>query len=119
MSSASIDWGTASVDDGQLTVTFEGKPSAEWRERFEAVVDRLRQSSAHFGEIKVGKGKLKVVGVEPGAESDLRHLLESAALQANADAARDDDDGDGDDGPDDERSDEDQGMTDAFRAFAD
>ena len=116
MPGTSIDWGTASVDDGQLTVAFEGKPSTEWRERFEAVMDRLRQPSAHFGEIKVGKAKLRVTGVEPGAESDLRHLLESAALQANADAAPDDDDGEE---PGDERSDEDQGMTDAFCAFAD
>jgi hypothetical protein len=116
MPSVSIDWGTASVDDGQLAVAFEGKPSAEWRERFEAVIDRLRQSSAHFGEIEVGKAKLKVSDVESGSESDLRHLLESAVLQANADAASDEDDGEE---PDDERSDEDQGMTDAFRAFAD
>lgn len=43
------------------------------------------------------------------AEADLRHLLESAVLQANT--AFDDDDE-----PDDERSEADEQMTDAFRA---
>ncbi len=115
MAPTSIDWGTASVDDGRLTVAFEGKPDSEWRERFEAVIDRLRRPSARFGKVEVGKGKLKVSDVEPGSESDLRHLLESALLQANADEAPDDEDG----APDEQRSDDDQGMTDAFRAFAD
>jgi hypothetical protein len=82
-----IDWGSASVDDGQLTVALTGKPSSEWRERVQSVLERLR------------------------------HLLESAVLQANADLA--DDDAGGDGGAGDERSDADQRMTDAFRAFAD
>ena len=42
---------------------------------------------------------------------NLRHLLESAVLQANT--AFEDDDGE----PDDERSEADEQMTDAFRAF--
>ena len=46
-----------------------------------------------------------------GAEQDLRHLLESAVLQANADLAAPEENGN-------ERSGEDAEMTEAFRAFA-
>jgi hypothetical protein len=110
-----IDWGSASVDDGKLTVPLEGEPSKEWAERVERVLDRLHSHGSGWGEIKVGKQKLTVSDVAGGSESDLRHLLESAVLQANADLAPDDDD----DSPEaDERSEADQQMTDAFRAFA-
>lgn len=63
--------------------------------------------------INVTKKQLRVDAVEPGTEADLRHLLESAVLQANSEF--EDDDGEADD----ERSDADQQMTDAFRGFAD
>jgi hypothetical protein len=51
--------------------------------------------------------------VTAGAEHDLRHLLESAVLPANADLAPTE----ADDGAD-ERSEDDVQMTEAFRAFA-
>ena len=73
-----------------------------------------RRSTAEvgrWGEIDVGKKKLKVDDVEPGAEADLRHFLETAVLQANADPPPNEKEG--------ERSDADQAMTDAFRSFAD
>jgi hypothetical protein len=110
-----IDWGSASVDDGQLTVPLAGKPSREWRERVQSVLERLHQRGSDWGAIEVGKKKVTVDGVGAGAESDLRHLLESAVLQANADLADDDDNDTGGEG---ERSDADQRMTDTFRGFA-
>ncbi len=116
MEPTQIDWGSASVDDGRLTVPLEGEPSKEWVERVEHVLDRLHHGGSGWGEIKVSKKKLTVADVPDGSESDLRHLLESAVLQANADLAADDEDDDG--GEDDERSEADQQKTDAFRAFA-
>lgn len=108
-----IDWSTASVQDGRLTVAFTDKPSAEWSERLEEVIERLQRPGVGWGAINVSKKRLRVDAVEPGAESDLRHLVDSAVLQANADRERDEDDE-----RDVERSERDQAMTDAFRSFA-
>jgi hypothetical protein len=108
-----LDWKEAAVDGGRLTVPFAGAPDSDWSERFERVLERLDRGGG-WGEIAVGKKKVKVTAVRQGSESDLRHLLESAALQANADLGAEA----SEDEPD-ERSPEDQELTDAFRAFAD
>ena len=112
-----IDWASADVRDGSLTVRLEGEGSSEWSEQLEAV---LRQLGSHGGsahEVEVSEDEIKVAGVEPGGEDDVRHLLESAVQQVNASLAPDDED-DEDDADDGERSGEDREMTDAFRAFA-
>jgi hypothetical protein len=111
-----IDWSTASVRDGRLTVAFTDKPSAEWSERLDQVIERLQRPGVGWGAINVSKKRLRVDAVEPGAESDLRHLIDSAVLQANADRERDEDDER--DVERSERSERDQAMTDAFRSFA-
>ena len=51
--------------------------------------------------------------MQPGAEADLRHLLDSSLLQANADT-----DDDVDAPATSSRSERDQALTDTFRAFA-
>jgi hypothetical protein len=111
-----IDWSSATVDDGRLTVALTGKPSSEWTEAATRVAERLQETGKRFGELKVSKKKLAIDGVTPGSEPDVRHLLESAVLQANATVAAADDEGKDDD---DDRSDDDQQMTDAFRGFGD
>jgi hypothetical protein len=108
-----IDWADATVDGGQLTAPITGEPTKKWAERVMSVLERLHPGGSAWGAIKVTKKKVTVDDVTAGAEADLRHLLESAVLQANADLATPpEDDGEA------ERSDEDQQMTDAFRAFA-
>jgi hypothetical protein len=114
MDDIGLDWSTAEVSDGRLSVAFSEKPSKDWTGRFEAVIDRLAHGGTAWGAIEVAKKKLHVDAVEPGAEADLRHFLDSALLQANA--ARDDD---SEDDADRSRSERDQSQTDAFRAFAD
>ncbi len=109
-----IDWTTASVRDGRLTVEIAGEPGREWSARVREVAERLDRPGSDWGEIAVEKSKLRVEGVAEGAEGDLRHLLEGAVLQANAEFEPDDDD----DGDDDEGSEQDRAMTAAFRAFA-
>jgi hypothetical protein len=101
-----IDWSSAEVRDGTLSVGLTEKPSKEWRERFTGVLERLGHDGA---EIK--KEQLVVSAVAPGTEGDVRHMLESAVMQANADLAPDEPDDD--DGP----SEQDREMTEAFRAF--
>jgi hypothetical protein len=106
-----IDWSSAEVSDGELTVALSGKATAGWTDAMEHTLARLGRPGGGWGEIAVGKKKLKVEAVSPGAESDLRHLLESAALQANTSAPPEPD---ADDAP---RSDADEEMTRTFRAF--
>jgi hypothetical protein len=112
-----IDWGQASVDGGRLTVPYAGKPPAGFKPALAQVIERLERGGSGWGAIKVGKAKLRVDDVAAGSESDLRHLLDAAVLQANANV-RDDAEDDDENGESGERSDEDQTMTDAFRGFA-
>jgi hypothetical protein len=108
-----IDWTTAAVRDGRLTVEIAGEPGREWSARLRELAERLDRPGSAWGEIAVKTSRLRVTDVAEGAEADLHHLLESAVLQANAEFAPDDDD-DGDD----EGSEQDRAMTAAFRAFA-
>jgi hypothetical protein len=110
---SALDWSSASVDDGRLTVPVIGDVPTGWTKRVQRVAERLGRSGSSWGAIKVTKKELRVEGVAPGSEHDLHHFLESVVLQANTDL-RDDDD----DGPDDERSERDQEMTEAFRSLA-
>jgi hypothetical protein len=111
---ASIDWASAEVRGGDLTVALAGEANAEWAERVQATFERLDRSGSAWGATKVTKEKLTVEAVSAGAEEDLRHLLDGAVQQANADFAPEAQD-DAGDGP----SEEDSAMTEAFRSFAD
>jgi hypothetical protein len=102
------------VRGGVLSVALAGAPNAEWAERVQAVIERLERPGSAWGATKVTKAKVTVEGVSAGAEEDLRHLLDGAAQQANADFAPEVQD-DAGDGP----SEEDSAMTESFRAFAD
>jgi hypothetical protein len=108
---AEIDWATAEVTDGKLTVQLSGKPSKGWAERVGAIVDRLQSSGGW--NVAVDEKRIEVEPVEPGSEADVRHFVEGAVLQANADFAPEESD-------DEEQSDgsqEDVAMTEAFREF--
>ena len=111
---ASIDWASAAVAGGELTVDLAGDANAKWAERVQAIVERLDRPGSAWGATKVTKSKLTVAAVSAGAEEDLRHLLDGEVQQANADFAPDYED-DAGDGP----SEADSAMTEAFRSFAD
>jgi len=110
---ASIDWASAEVRGGDLTVALAGEANADWAERLQAIVERLDRSGSAWGATKVSKAKVTVEAVGAGAEEDLRHLLDGAVQQANADFAPEVQDDAGD-----EPSEEDSAMTEAFRSFA-
>lgn len=82
-----IEWGSARFEDGTLTVELSGKSSKEWKSRFATVLSLLDPRHSDRGEVKLHKGRIRVGGVRPGTESELRHLLESAVFQANSDVA--------------------------------
>jgi hypothetical protein len=109
-----IDWSAAEVSGGDLSVPLSGEPSKAWTERVAEVVERLKRGGGGWSKVEVGLKAIDVKGVQAGAESDLRHFLESAVMQANADFAPEPE------APDegDEGSEADGEMTGAFRAFA-
>ena len=82
-----IDWSAAEVEDSVLTVPLTGEPSKAWTERVAEVVERLKRGGGGWDEVEVGRKAIEVSGVQAGAESDLRHFLEGAVMQANADFA--------------------------------
>jgi hypothetical protein len=114
MAGIAIDWASAEVADGRLTVGFTEKPPKDWTERLQAVIEQLAQNGTGWGAVEIAKKKLHVAAVQPGAEADLRHFLDSALLQANANT-----DNGAEDSAVSSRSDRDQALTDAFRAFSD
>jgi hypothetical protein len=94
-----IDWASAEVHDGDVTVELSGKSSTQWRERFDTVLRLLGPSGGGWGEVKLTKGSIRVKSLQPQAEDDLRHFLESLVVQVNAELpdeqGEDEDDGQG------------------------
>jgi hypothetical protein len=79
-----IDWASAEVHDGDVTVELSGKNSKAWRERFDTVLRLLGASGGGWGEVKLAKGSIRVKSLQAQAEGDLRHFLESLVVQVNA-----------------------------------
>jgi hypothetical protein len=117
MADVELNWATATVKDGRLTVEVEGEIAPGWKQGFERTVTLL--PGGDWGEIQVKKQRVRVSGVTPGVEEKLRHHLESVVEQANADVRPPEPDGD-------ERDGEEEGglrgldaeMTESFRSFA-
>ncbi|HWF75385.1 MAG TPA: hypothetical protein VG186_18705 [Solirubrobacteraceae bacterium] len=116
MADAELNWATAKVKDGKLTVAVEGEIASGWKDSFEMTVRLL--PGGDWGKVAVKKQTVRVSGVVPGEEERLRHHLESIVEQANA-AVRppEPEAGGGNDGGSD-RDSPDAKMTEAFRAFA-
>jgi hypothetical protein len=85
-----IDWSGAQVSDGSVTLPLTGDAPKGWSERFDAVVALLAQKgSARWGEVKVTKKAVKIGELQPGAEDDLRHFLQSVVVQVNSELSGD------------------------------
>ncbi len=110
---ARIDWSTAEIIDGNLSVAVEGDPPKGWAKRFAGVSALLETNSKGWGEIALHRKTITVAAVQPGSEDDLRHLLESAVLQANTDL------GLREEAPEpDPQLEQEREMTDTFRSFS-
>jgi hypothetical protein len=84
-----IDWASAEVHGGAVTVELSGKVDKAWRERFAAVLRLLGPSSGGWDEVELVKRTISVPRLEPQAEGDLRHFLESVVVQVNSELAQD------------------------------
>lgn len=82
MSEPRIDWTTAEVRDGRLSVNLEGDLPSGWKKSFETVAHLLEH-----GDVSTVKLKKHTITIEAraGEEEKVRHFLESVVLQANAD----------------------------------
>jgi hypothetical protein len=81
MEQLKLDWSTAEVSDGKLTVALSGKPPKEWRDTFERTAALL---SRHWDvSLNSKKGSVQIVSVQPGDEERVRQFAESLVLEAN------------------------------------
>jgi len=105
-----IDWSTAEVRDGDLTVMFREPITTPARERMKALVKRLQRPGEPWQRIGIKKDRLIVSGVADGGEDDVRHFVESLVQEASSAEA--------DGAPEPEIDERDRRMTGAFQAFA-
>ena len=121
MTEPAVDWSSASVSGGRLSVTIDGELPSGWKDAFASTVALLDHGNSL--EIKLKKGELRVGGVTPGEEEKVRHLLDSAVQQANADCISEEEDTEPDaEEPADEsgadaETDDDAQMTERFQSF--
>jgi hypothetical protein len=127
-----VDWSTAEVSDGQLTVGFSAKPPKKWRAAFERTA-ALLSSGTWEVTLAARKGVVEVRPVSADDEERVRQLVEGAVLEANSaivseselygTAAGEDDQNDEEDSHErDEDAAEpspDEELTTRFRAYAD
>jgi hypothetical protein len=113
MAEVELNWASAEVEDGKLTVELEGEIASGWKKSFEKTVRLL--AAGDWGKVQVKKRTVRVSDVTPGTEDKLRHHLEGVVEQANA-AVRAPESGP--EGRTGESDSADARMTESFRAFA-
>jgi hypothetical protein len=82
-----IDWSSAEVHEGNVVVALTGKSSKAWIDSFDGVLRLLGHGTGGWDEIAHDKKTIKVQGLQPKAERDLRHFLEAVVVQVNAEVA--------------------------------
>jgi hypothetical protein len=116
--SRQIDWASAQIEDGALTVELTGKGSKAWKARFANVLALLDTPHTSWGDVRLNKSTVKVASVQQGGEPELRHFLESIVLQANSDTKPEAPEGDGKGDDEGGEHDVDEQMTATFKTFA-
>jgi hypothetical protein len=116
-----IDWASAGIEDATLSVDLTGASSKAWKQRFESVLALLQTAHSRWGEVRLNKSAIQVAQVQQGAETELRHFLESIVLQVNSELPQPEQ---AEQAADEETHVDEQGQADrqmsaAFRAFAD
>jgi hypothetical protein len=76
-----LDWSSAEVSDGQLTVALSGKPPKKWRDTFERTAALL--SGNWDVNLNTKKGTVQIASVQPGDEERVRQFAEGVVLEAN------------------------------------
>ncbi len=113
-----INWGSAQIEDGTLTVQLTGSASKAWKARFEDVLALLDTPHSRWGKVRLTKKGIKITDLQQGSESELRHFLKSILLQANSDTQPDTPQQDNEDEDEEDKPDPDEQMAATFRGFA-
>jgi len=61
-----IDWASAEVQGGDLTVPLAGGPSKDWAARLAHFAQRLDRTGHGWGDVKVSRKRLRVSSVQEG-----------------------------------------------------
>ena len=77
-----LNWSSAEVTDGKLTLEFSHKPPKKWRDAFARTVALLNHGDWNTA-LSARNGSVEVEPVHVGDEERVRQLLEGAALEAN------------------------------------
>jgi hypothetical protein len=117
MSEVSLNWSSAQVTDGKLTVELAGDRPPGWKKSFEKTV-RLLGAGGNWDEVRVKKGQVQLTRLTPGDEEKVRHFLDSVITQANAAHRPSEPDSDTPDRHSPDAGGSDAEMTRRFRAFA-
>jgi hypothetical protein len=117
MSDVKLNWSSATVTDGKLTVELTGDRPRGWKKSFEKTV-RLLGAGGNWGEVRVKKGQVHLSRLTPGDEEKARHFLDSVVTQANAADSPSEPHSDATDRQRPDESGPDAEMTKRFRAFA-
>jgi hypothetical protein len=116
-----LDWSSAEVSDGTLTVGFSDKPPKKWRDSFDRTVALLSHGNWKTA-LNTRKAFVEISSVHLGDEERVRRLLEGAVLEANVTLVGEDavfDDAHDSESPGDQpEQSEDEEITARFRAFA-
>jgi hypothetical protein len=120
-----LDWSTAEVSDGELTVGLSGKPPKKWRDAFERTAALLGAGNWEV-TVRPKKGSVQIASVRPGDEERVRQFVEGAVLEANTTVASEQelyesqpaDDGEPEPDSDTPESSPDEELTGRFREFA-
>jgi hypothetical protein len=112
-----IDWTSAEVHDGNVVIALTGKSSKAWSESFDGVLRLLGHGTGDWGEIAHDKKAIKVQGLQPKAEGDLRHFLDAVVVQVNSELAEPASEPESQAEPADPQEIEDQEMTATLRSF--
>jgi hypothetical protein len=117
MSDVKLNWSSAQVTNGKLTVELAGNRPRGWKKSFEQTV-RLLGAGGNWDEVRVKKGQVHLSRLAPGDEEKARHFLDSVVTQANAAHRPSEPDSDAPDRQPSDESGPDAEMTKRFRAFA-
>ena len=80
-----IDWGSAKVQEGQLSVRVRPDPDFAFLKVFDMVLIESPPppGSAAWGQVQFASGKIVVTEVQPGAAPALEQFLDGAVREAD------------------------------------
>jgi hypothetical protein len=85
VAATAIDWDGAVVRDGTLVVGLTEEPTRGWKRRFRGALALLDRTHGDWEAITLRGVTITVPALREGGEGRLRHLLDSAVVEASGD----------------------------------